>query len=123
MMRENSDAKPIAIDANTEVFDRAKLLYATDGDEELANVLIDVFLETAPATLTSVREAIVAGSARELRLAAHSLKGAAATVTAGRVAAAAHALETCGADGRLDEAPALLERLATALAEFSDIPR
>jgi HPt (histidine-containing phosphotransfer) domain-containing protein len=117
-MQRNSETELVAIHSGTDVFDRAKLLYSTDEDDALASALIDIFLETLPSTLTSLNEAVAAGNARELRSAAHSLKGAAATVTAGRVAAAAHTLETCGADGRLDEAPVLLDQLVKALTEL-----
>lgn len=117
-MPSNSQTDIASADPSTKVFDRAKLLYSTDNDQELARVLIDVFLETAPVTLTSIKDAVVTGDGPALRSAAHSLKGAAATVTAGRVAAAAYALETCGASGAVGEAPALVERLEAALAEL-----
>jgi HPt (histidine-containing phosphotransfer) domain-containing protein len=119
-MQRNSETELVAADPDTDVFDRGKLLYSTDDDEELANTLVEVFLETVSSTLTSLRDAIAVGDARALRSAAHSLKGAAATVTAGQVASAAQALETCGANGTLDRAPFLLDHLAASLAEFRE---
>jgi len=117
-MQRNSDSQLFAADENTDVFDRAKLLYATNDDEELADILIGVFLETVPSTMTSISEAITAGDARALRLAAHSLKGAAGTITAQRVADAAHAVEKRAADGDLEGVSSLVDQLVATLTEL-----
>ena len=117
-MQRNSDSQLFTADDNTDVFDRAKLLYATNDDEELADMLIGVFLETVPATMTSISAAITAGDARALRLAAHSLKGSAGTITAQRVANAAHEVEKRAADGNLEGIQSFVDHLVATLTEL-----
>jgi CheY-like chemotaxis protein/HPt (histidine-containing phosphotransfer) domain-containing protein/anti-sigma regulatory factor (Ser/Thr protein kinase) len=79
------------------VLDRGSLdeLLGTDVVDEL----IMTFFREAPKQVARIRSAIGTADAKELREAAHSLKGAAGAITATRVADAAAALEAAGRAG------------------------
>jgi CheY-like chemotaxis protein len=103
-----SSSHPTSDDDGT--FDESLLLETVEGDRALMGELTELFLDDAPTQIAAIRAAIDANDAPKLQAAAHALKGAAATLAAGRVSAAAHTLEMLGASGAATEAgPALLE--------------
>jgi CheY-like chemotaxis protein len=106
-------------------FDTQDALARFDGDREILESVIDVFLAKAPAWLKEIRRAVKAKDAGRLQKAAHSLRGAAANVSAPLVARAAMVLEEMGRDAsvdRSDEAMAALDeemaRLEPAMQSF-----
>jgi signal transduction histidine kinase/CheY-like chemotaxis protein len=92
-------------------FDMADLRKRTGDDESLAADVIRLFSEDCPVRMKAIREAVRDRRAGELRNSAHALKGAASYVSARRVVEAAAELEHLAKDGRIDDAPAALERL------------
>ena len=52
------------------------------GDDELANEVIDAFLQNAPTQMARLREAYERGDTENIRRQAHSIKGAAGTLSA-----------------------------------------
>jgi CheY-like chemotaxis protein/HPt (histidine-containing phosphotransfer) domain-containing protein len=80
------------------------------GDDFVAEV-IDTFLADVPTLLTTLRHALEAGDAAEVRRAAHTLKSNGATLGAADFAEACRILEQQAKDGRLEEAPVLLGRI------------
>jgi CheY-like chemotaxis protein/HPt (histidine-containing phosphotransfer) domain-containing protein len=112
-----------------EVLDRAELLDRVDGDREFLAELVQMFAEDCPGWLAAIRDSIDRGDARGLKLAAHTLRGAAANFSARAAADAAGALEGMGRAGDLTGAAAayaILEdavrRLGRALAGFVGPP-
>jgi PAS domain S-box-containing protein len=106
------------------VFDRAVLLEALDGDEDLLRTLAGLFLEDAPFIRAALNDAVARADAKELERTAHRLKGSAGVFQAADLAAAAAVLEVMGGSGDLDgasrvvrELEPLLEHLTTLLAE------
>jgi signal transduction histidine kinase/CheY-like chemotaxis protein/HPt (histidine-containing phosphotransfer) domain-containing protein len=95
----------------TSRFDCAGLLQAIGGDRRLLQEVAKLFAEDCPVLIGAIRAAADRGDAEQLRTAAHALKGAAANITAADLAAAARALETMGAGGRLDGADEACRRL------------
>jgi CheY-like chemotaxis protein len=81
------------------------------GDEHLLAEIARVFLEDCPRQRRAIDAAIDAGDAEGLAAAAHALKGAAASLSAPRVADAARVLEILGRDGPMADAPAARQRL------------
>ncbi|AEG51110.1 Hpt domain protein [Sphingobium chlorophenolicum L-1] len=81
------------------LLDWAKALQNADGDEGLLIELAGVFIDECPEMMRQVRAAIDRRDARELRRAAHSLKGSAHIFAASEAGAAAFRLEEMGADG------------------------
>ena len=111
------------------VFDHKKALASLDGDTDLLCEVIDIFLETCPELLDAVRKAVEKRDAEAVERAAHSLKGAVATLSALDAAATAQRLETMGREGGLAEAQevcAMLEgqmqRLESALLDVRGNP-
>ncbi len=86
------------------------------GDRALAEQLVDLFVPTSGRLRDTMRAACDQHDAARVREAAHTLKGSAAAVKANHVSRIAAALEV----GRLDDAPALLDRLDEALQSFVD---
>jgi polar amino acid transport system substrate-binding protein len=101
-----------------EVFDEAELLNVVQGDRDLLAELCTIFLADAPGHMDGIRASIESNDATKLRSTAHALKGSAATLTARRVAASAHELETIGASGNLSSARGVFERLDGNLTEL-----
>ena len=64
------------------VMDRSLALARVDGDEALLADLAKLFCEESPKMLAAVHEAVAAKDAERLQRAAHSLKGAVATLAA-----------------------------------------
>jgi CheY-like chemotaxis protein len=119
-------AKP-ATQAGDGVCDQAAALERVDGDLDLLKELIGLFLEECPRWIAELREAIDAGQANRLRLAAHGLKGAVGNLGAPAVFEAAWQLELIGRHGNLHAAPEAyarlvreLERLRPALTILAD---
>lgn len=74
--------------------DRDELLERAGGDQELVQELLALFQQECPEHLSRIRLAIVAGDARALQTAAHTLKGAAGNVSAHPLAEVARTIET-----------------------------
>jgi PAS domain S-box-containing protein len=93
------------------VFDRAELLDRVGGDEEIADEIIQIFLDEYEKQSAALTEAVATGNADRLREVAHSLKGASGNVSAHALARAARALEDTGRSGQMDNAAAQLQQL------------
>jgi PAS domain S-box-containing protein len=118
-----------AEDSEHTVMDRALALARVDGDESLLADLARLFCEESPAMMAAVQEAVAARDADRLQRAAHSLKGAVATLSAPKAFDAALAMERQGRSGdltQIDKAYALLEvqvqRLRSVLETISAGP-
>ncbi len=85
-------------------WDRNFALEQSGDDEEMLAELLDLLRETAAADLSRIREALAAANPEELMHAAHSLKGASASMAVEKIRAVAYELECAGRDGRLDVA-------------------
>jgi two-component system, sensor histidine kinase and response regulator len=88
-----------------------RMLARLDGDRELAMQLAGIFIDEYPRMLRRLRDAVAAGSADEVRRAAHALKGSISNFIDGGPTATAFELETMGRNGQLDGTLPLLERL------------
>jgi HPt (histidine-containing phosphotransfer) domain-containing protein len=97
-----------ALDALTEM---------TGGDPAFLAELIDTYLADAKELRATMRQALAAGDAPELRRAAHSLKSNSATFGAATLAGLCHDLEERGKSGALDGAADLLARVEATSVE------
>ncbi len=82
-------------------FDRARAMEQVGGDEELLQELLAAFLSECPPLIVQIRDAIIQHDALQLERAAHTLKGAAASVAALAAAEVAQQLEIMGRTGDL----------------------
>lgn len=109
------NGEPHAEPDETELFDRAQALERVEGDEELFDEIVRLFLETSPGMLAQLQEALNRGDDAALSKSAHKLKGAISNFGARKAVEEAQALEDMGHAGNLENAPAAFERLVQLL--------
>ncbi len=93
------------------VWDRVAALDRVGGDETLLTELADLLLVQIAEGIPRLSRAIESDDAHSLEQVAHSLKGAAASLSAERVRRQAHELEMLGRSHDLSQAPLALARL------------
>ena len=98
--------------------DRDELLGRIDGDLSLLAEIVGMFLDDCPARMAEIAAAVEEGEPARIRMAAHSLKGAAGVMAARPVAAAAHELERMGAAGEVGNAHAAFAALTAEVARL-----
>jgi CheY-like chemotaxis protein len=91
-------------------FNGEALLGRLMGDRELAGVILKGFFQDVPSQLNNLRVALEAADAPAIRSQAHTLKGAAATVSAEVLRAVALEMERAGKTGQLHSCGELLPR-------------
>ena len=110
--------------ANVEsVFDGEQFLNRVMGDGDLAAVLMNGFVEQFPDKLSQLKALFKARDVAGIRLNAHALKGAAATLSAADLATAAAELEEAAATGNLQDGLAVLPRLEANFNQFKQALR
>jgi two-component system, sensor histidine kinase len=105
--------------ARRAAIDQAALLERVGGDVELMHEVIRLFMEDCPMRLSAIHAAVVSGNAEALRNAAHALRGAAGTLSAGGLVEAALVLERLGAENRLAPAEAAWKTLNAEAAHLA----
>jgi signal transduction histidine kinase/DNA-binding response OmpR family regulator len=99
---------------------RTALLAHVGGDPELARELAQIFLADGGEMMQRIDRAIRSGDAEELRLAAHTLKGAVATLGAKSAAVAASRLEQMGGSADVAEVGRAGTELKKAIGALED---
>jgi HPt (histidine-containing phosphotransfer) domain-containing protein len=100
-------------------FDAATLLDEY-GDETLVRDLAQLLVDTTPAQLDAVRNAVGRGDAVALRAATHKLRGSIVPFGMHDAVAAARKLEAMAATGDLSEAETLSHELAAGVQALRD---
>lgn len=103
---------PASHSAGPPVLDFAAALDRVDGDRELLENLMGMFAGECSRDIAEIRKSLEARDMEQLERLAHTLKGASASLAAGRVADAAFALEKQARTGEMGNAERLLEMLA-----------
>jgi PAS domain S-box-containing protein len=85
----------------TEVFDRTDLLDRLGGDEDMLIEVMETFFEDMPRQISALQEAVERSHAPDVRLHAHTIKGASANLGALRLKVAAGRLENAAESGDL----------------------
>ena len=86
------------------------------GDPDFLATMVDIFVADAPTRLDAIRAGLQQADAHVVERAAHSLKGALATMAADTAAAEALRLEQLGRSGSLDGAAEILAALEAQVA-------
>ena len=94
-------------------FDKSDLVERMMGDNELAREVVDCFLQDTPAQIAALREHLNLASIAVAARFAHSIRGAAANVSAQALSAIAAELEISGAAGDL----------ASVLTQFRELEK
>jgi PAS domain S-box-containing protein len=102
-------------------FDEEPLLRRLMGDRQLAIAIIGGFLDDFPVQLKILDKLFLEGDSSGVRLHAHALKGAAATVGAKCLRSITSAIEQAGSTGNLNSCVELLPRAASEFERFKTI--
>lgn len=113
-------AGPADLLAEDKVFDEQEMLQRLDQDAFIAHEVIAQFMHDAPVQIAGIRQALPDGDADRMRLLAHTIKGAAATIGAARLSAMALAVEQALRTGGPEEAGPSVDGLEQQLAELRD---
>lgn len=97
-------------------FDREGLLDRLMGNEIMARRIAARFLSDIPQQLAALSNALHSADEKAARLAAHSIKGAAANIGGEELREIAWRMEQCGASGNLNAAAELLPSLSDRFA-------
>jgi PAS domain S-box-containing protein len=106
---------PASHSAGPPVLDFAAALDRVDGDRELLENLMGMFAGECSHDIAEIRKSLEARDIGQLERLAHTLKGASASLAAGRVADAAFALEKQARTGEVGNAEQLLEILVAEI--------
>jgi two-component system sensor histidine kinase/response regulator len=116
--------KPIPVEpiaADSAIFNAETALERTGDDPELLVEILDLFCGQLPALTEDICRALAQNDGPALERAAHSLKGAAANISAEEVRAAAQSLEDAARCQNWPEAAATQAALETALPHLTAI--
>lgn len=98
-----------------EVLDVAAALERVEGDRELLEELVRLFVEGNPTAMREMRQALARRDARQLDRLAHTMKGSSASLGANRVSQAALLLEMRARSDTLENAGELIDSLQAEL--------
>lgn len=86
-----------------------------DGEGELLTEILGLYRDDAPGLVSRAREAIDAGNAKNMRAAAHTLKGSSANVGAKRLSSLCAQLQELGDGGTVEGGSDLLDEIGKEL--------
>jgi HPt (histidine-containing phosphotransfer) domain-containing protein len=115
---EPAMAPPLLELASVAEIDEAMLGKLIGGDTALLRELVRTYFETSPGLLEQIDRALAEGNAKQLRNAAHALKGAISNFAAVPAMQACATLERIGASGVLADAASARQELAKHLGSF-----
>ncbi len=102
------------------VFDRASLLERLGGREEMIERFIAMFTRNVAAFQESLLSAVENRDGEQIRIQAHSIRGAAGNISARRVWRTASDIEAHAREGRLDEVAGLVLQLNNEIENFKN---
>jgi HPt (histidine-containing phosphotransfer) domain-containing protein len=100
------------------VFDRVAFVNRLMGDEDLARTVMEGFLEDMPRQIRALAGVLAGGEAQGATRQAHTIKGAAANVSAEALCRTAAEIEAFGHKGNLPAMKGLLAPLEVQFAEL-----
>jgi two-component system sensor histidine kinase/response regulator len=116
-----AESKAVAVAPDYVVFDQAELLARIDGDVELMQELIAIFLEDYPKRLTQLREALDCSDDETLAQAAHTLKGVVSNLCAPEAFATSLCLEETARSGDRQQASKAYATLEQTMARLQTV--
>jgi CheY-like chemotaxis protein len=96
-------------------FEHARALEFVEGNENLLESVVRLFIEQTPERLDAIRRALDAGDASGLERSAQTMEGAAVSLAMPRLRDIAHRIAIHGQRGELDRAAALVAELDEAV--------
>jgi two-component system sensor histidine kinase/response regulator len=101
------------------IFDQQTALAQVEGDQELLQEIVGLFLAETPELQSAIRESIARHDSKALEQAAHSVKGAVSSFGAQAAREAALKLEVIGRDGDLTHAALACAELEREMAHLT----
>jgi len=92
-----------------------------DGDAELLEEILDIFMETAEDQLQSIQNCIETEDVKQVAVQAHGMKGGASNFCAKKFVRSALRLEIKAKDGDLDGAQELLDGMRAAFEDLKEV--
>ncbi len=92
-----------------------------DGDAELLEEILDIFIETAGDQLQSIQNCIAAEDVKQVAVQAHGMKGGASNFCAKKFVRSALQLEIRAKEGNLDGAEELLDGMRAAFEDLKEV--
>lgn len=102
-------------------WDRNFALEQTAGDEELLEELLDLFRDASNGDLEQLKRAVEAGDTSGVVTAAHSLKGASASLGIEGIRELAAAMESAARDGSVAIAEESLDAMTSMLEQLNSL--
>ena len=112
--KRGADTRLAAHGSSPHPVDWLRFMQVADGDEGLAQELVELFIESGDQALAEIREALHRGDLPAAGRAAHSLKGASANIHAQATSTAAAQLESAVVAGAADQVARLEGELRVA---------
>ncbi|PID80799.1 hypothetical protein CSB20_05560 [bacterium DOLZORAL124_64_63] len=103
------------------VLNLAEAMSNLDGDTELLQEIMEIFLETAEGQLAAIQSGIEAGDVKQVAVDAHGMKGGASNFCARNFVNCALKLELKAKEGNLDGAQELLDNMQEAFRELQEV--
>ncbi|GAM09780.1 sensory/regulatory protein RpfC [Geobacter sp. OR-1] len=112
---QSAEENPDQADSDEDVFNRKELLDRLDGETSYLVKFIGMFIDAAEPNIAELGEAIETGNVENVRIKAHTIKGAAANIAAGRMKRIAAEMEDAARAGSV---AGLLPRYRSLKEEF-----
>ncbi|MCE1227790.1 MAG: ATP-binding protein, partial [Geobacteraceae bacterium] len=106
------------VEAEELVFAAEDLFQRLDGDRDLAQAAISIFLDEVDSAVAELHAAVMRADSSAVCMQAHGLKGAALNCGAGRTAAVARRLEGLAKAGSLEGAEQLIDQLRQEVVSY-----
>jgi HPt (histidine-containing phosphotransfer) domain-containing protein len=103
------------------VLDLATAMTNMDGDVELLQEIMEIFMETAEEQLQSIENCILIQDVGQVATQAHGMKGGASNFCAGKFVASALKLEQLAKAGSLEGAQELLQAMRQDFQEVREV--
>ena len=103
------------------ILNLAEAMQNMDGDAELLQEIVEIFMETADNQLQTLVANIAAGETAQVAILAHAMKGGASNFCADRFVASALRLELLAKGGTLDGADEMLATMRDCLDEVAEV--
>ncbi len=121
---DKQEAKEAVVcEADNVLLNVDELLDRAFGDRMLARDMANMFIDSAPIYLESIRKALAADNSAALAESAHKLKGSAATIALLSLSAAAFKIESLAEAGELESAGQRLPELEQQIEQGVDALR
>ncbi len=105
------------------VLDLSEAMANMDGDTELLQEIVGIFLETAESLLETIRQCIEIDDASQVAIQAHAMKGGASNFCAVKFVASALSLERLAKTGSLEGAGTKLDDMCADFAEVVEVAK